>query len=501
MRLSHWLRSARTRLVPNGTECGRHPTRPPGRARLGVDPLEDRTVPSTFTVSTLADDGPGSLRVAVMAANANPGTDLIDFVPKLKGTVALTSGELGITDNVLIDGPGANRLAVSGSDLSRVFRIDAGAVVVMDGLTVTRGNAQFRGGGIRNDGTLTLSRAVVSDNVVVGLPGDLPAVNSFGGGIFNTGTLTALHTTFAGNRAIGADGVPGVAGSGALGGAIMSFGLAGAPAAATISRCAFVGNLAMAGDAAPGGATSNALGGGIVNVNGAMTISGSLFRDNQAIGGLGSGFGGGFAAGGAINNNARVGNATLVVSNCTLMNNRAIGGATATGTGGIGRGGGISNLVAFRAPSGPALSATVTVTGSTLFGNRAVGGAGPTGGLGLGGGLSNENGGVLTVANSAILLNRAYGGAGDGGDGGNGCGGGIFNGLPNEFGTPTLDLRGSLVALNGAAGGASDGGADGHGQGGGMCLAPGGIATADDATVVLFNHASTIGDDVLGILI
>jgi hypothetical protein len=500
MRLSHWLRSPRSRLVPTGTGGGRHPIRPPGRARLGVEPLEDRTVPSTFTVDTLADSGLGSLRAAITAANANPGADLIAFAPKLKGTVALTSGELGITDNVLIDGPGANGLAVSGSDLSRVFRIDAGVAVVMDGLTVTRGNAQFRGGGIRNDGTLTLSRAVVSDNVVVGLPGDLPAVNSFGGGIFNTGTLTVLHTTFAGNRAIGADGVPSVSGSGALGGAIMSFGLAGAPAAATISHCAFVDNLAMAGDAAPGGAASNALGGGIVNGNGAMTISGSLFRDNRAVGGLG----GGFAAGGAINNNARVGDATLVVSNSTLVNNRAIGGATATGTGGIGRGGGISNLVAFRAPSGPALSATVTVTGSTLSGNRAVGGAGTTGGLGLGGGLANENGGVLTVSDSLIALNRAIGGAGNGGDGGNGgngCGGGLFNGLPNAFGTPTLTLQGSLVALNRAAGGESDGGTDGHGQGGGMCLAPGGVATADDATAVLFNHASTIGDDVFGILI
>ena len=35
--------------------------------------LEDRTVPSTFTVLNLADSGEGSLRQAVLDANAHPG--------------------------------------------------------------------------------------------------------------------------------------------------------------------------------------------------------------------------------------------------------------------------------------------------------------------------------------------------------------------------------------------------------------------------------------------
>src|SRR5262249_20569106 len=39
--------------------------------------LEDRTLPSTFTVMNLADHGAGSLRDAVQAANQNPGADLI----------------------------------------------------------------------------------------------------------------------------------------------------------------------------------------------------------------------------------------------------------------------------------------------------------------------------------------------------------------------------------------------------------------------------------------
>ena len=68
MRQSSWLRSARSLLVPSGTQNGHHPTRLRKRALaapLSVERLEDRTVPSTFTVRNLADSGPGSLRQAV----------------------------------------------------------------------------------------------------------------------------------------------------------------------------------------------------------------------------------------------------------------------------------------------------------------------------------------------------------------------------------------------------------------------------------------------------
>src|SRR5262249_46547742 len=153
------------------------------------------------------------------------GADVIDFAPAARdGTIALTSGQLSITDDLQIDGPGAGRLAVSGNDASRVFQISSGVAVSIDGLTVTRGHALLRGGGIRNDGTLTLTHAVVSDNEVVGLPGVGAAVDAFGGGIFNTGTLVVSHTCFVGNRSTGGDGNPGGPGSTGLGGAIMSLG-------------------------------------------------------------------------------------------------------------------------------------------------------------------------------------------------------------------------------------------------------------------------------------
>ncbi len=505
MRLTSWLRSARSLLVPSGTEQGHRPTRLAKRApptRLSVEQLDDRIVPSTFTVHNLADSGAGSLRAAVTAANASPGADVIDFAPGLRGTILLTGGELGITDDLRIDGPGAGGLAVSGSDVSRVFRIGSGVAASIDDLTVTHGRA-LRGGGILNAGTLTLSHAVVSDNEVVGLPGATMASDAFGGGILNTGTLAVSHTLFAHNRSTGGDGVPGGPGSTALGGAIMSLGSASAPAAATVTHSTFLDNRAVGGAAGAGATfTRNGLGGAIMNDAGTFTVSYSLFQENQAVGG----FGGGrvsFGAGGAIANVALAGDAVLAVSHSTFLDNRAVGGAAVGGNAPqSGRGGAIANFIPGVAPLPVAVAATASIDHSTLLGNQAIGGAGTTGGAGQGGGIANLNGGALTVSDSLILLNEAIGGAGAGGNGGNGLGGGIFNGAPNPFGVPHLTLDSSIVALNRAVGGAAgSGGTAGLGVGGGLYLAPGGVASADPWTFIFANDASTSNDDVFGILV
>ena len=511
MRLSSWLRSARSLLVPSGTEKGSRPTRLRKRAmavRLSLELLEDRAVPSTFTVFNLADSGLGSLREAILDANANPGADVIRFAPSARdGTVLLKSGELDITDDLQIDGPGADRLAVSGNDASRVFQISSGAAASIDGLTVSHGRAVGRGGGILNVGTLTLSDAILSNNLVVGVPGaSLGAVvDAFGGGIFNAGALTVRYSGFVHNRAIGADGASDTIGSSALGGAIMSAGTASAPATATVSYSTFLGNQAIGG-AAGIGASRAGVGGAINNTAGNFTISHSLFHDNQAVGGIENGVPGGFGAGvgGAVSNVARFGNASLSVSYCTLTNNQAVGGAA--GAGAIaqnGRGGAIANYIFGGVVPPVTVTAIASIDHCTILGNQAIGGVGPTGGTGQGGGIANSNGGVLTVSNSLIALNRAIGGAAaPGGNGGNGQGGGLFNGGVTPVGTPSLMLQRSLVALNRADGGlAGEGGSDGLGQGGGIYLTPGGIACAGPLTTILANHASTSDDDVFGTLV
>src|SRR5438105_1401350 len=98
--------------------------------------LEDRTVLNTYTVTNLANSGLGSLRQAVLDANAHPGADTVRFAPGLHGTIALAS-EIPITDAVTIDGPGANQITVSGSNATRVFNLSgSGTAVTIDNLTI-----------------------------------------------------------------------------------------------------------------------------------------------------------------------------------------------------------------------------------------------------------------------------------------------------------------------------------------------------------------------------
>src|SRR5262249_35750823 len=106
MSFSNWLRNLQSvcRLVTTSRKnrrASRSGTAKPFRPHLEV--LEDRALPSAFMVTNLLDSGAGSLREAVVAANANPGADTIDFATT--GTIALTTGQLDITDSVAINGP------------------------------------------------------------------------------------------------------------------------------------------------------------------------------------------------------------------------------------------------------------------------------------------------------------------------------------------------------------------------------------------------------------
>src|SRR5262245_1365166 len=119
--LRHWpaaLRAPRSSQAETGPP--RRPRRRPAHRCLPLEQLEGRLVLSAFHVSTLVDGGAGSLRAAVAQANAHTGADVISFDDGLTGTNALTGGELDITDDLKINGPGADELTVSGSNLSRV---------------------------------------------------------------------------------------------------------------------------------------------------------------------------------------------------------------------------------------------------------------------------------------------------------------------------------------------------------------------------------------------
>src|SRR5688500_13416820 len=89
-----------------------------------LEVLEDRLTPSTFTVKTNLDSAaPGvlSLRNAVNTA----GVDTIFFAPNVHA-ITLTLGEIDITTDLNIVGPGAKKLTISGNNASRVFYIESG---------------------------------------------------------------------------------------------------------------------------------------------------------------------------------------------------------------------------------------------------------------------------------------------------------------------------------------------------------------------------------------
>ena len=107
---------------------------------------------NTYTVTTTADSGAGSLRQAILDANANPGADTIAFNIVGSGiqTIVPASSLDAITDAVTIDGytqPGssANTHAV-GEGLDTVLKIEIdGESAPGNGLFVSAPNVTIRG--------------------------------------------------------------------------------------------------------------------------------------------------------------------------------------------------------------------------------------------------------------------------------------------------------------------------------------------------------------------
>ncbi|MBK7893801.1 MAG: hypothetical protein IPJ90_02670 [Anaerolineaceae bacterium] len=145
-----------------------------------------------FTVTNNNDSGAGSLRQAIIDAQDG---DTITFAPNVSGTIELTSGELSITENLTLTGPGSTIMSVSGNNASRVFFID-GAIVVISGLTIRDGNTVACGGGI----CASAANLTLSDTVVISNAGGL------GGGISNYGTLTLINSSIVENSSIDTGG-------------------------------------------------------------------------------------------------------------------------------------------------------------------------------------------------------------------------------------------------------------------------------------------------------
>src|SRR5207248_2120591 len=102
---------------------------------------------STINVTSTGDSGPGTLRDAIF--NSTVGETINITVP---GAITLTSGVLGIGQNLTINGLGPNLTIIDGNMSSRVFQTFVGALspgvftVNISGMTIRHG-AGVPGGG------------------------------------------------------------------------------------------------------------------------------------------------------------------------------------------------------------------------------------------------------------------------------------------------------------------------------------------------------------------
>lgn len=374
-----------------------------------------------FTVTKTADTNDGScdtadcsLREAIIAANDSAGADTIT-VPSGTYTLTLTgdseenaaTGDLDITDDVTITGIAARQTIIDGNATDRVFDVKADVVAEINTVTIQGGKA-LNGGGIRNNGTLTLNDVTVTANTA----GDSSTSN--GGGVLNVGTFTAVASRISGNDTTGS------------GAGIDNVG------SATLTGTAVIGNIAALN------------GGGLNNSSGTLTIEGGSRIETNTANSAATG-GGGILAG----------NGTATITDSTLRGNTAVtsGGAINVASNAI-----VSltdsTVSANSASDGGAIDVggVVTITTSTLDGNQASDD---------GGALFLGSNGVLTALNSTFSGNSAAdeGGALFAGAGGTAtlthatiannsaaAGGGI------REANGTVEVRNTIVALSTSGG-------------------------------------------------
>jgi hypothetical protein len=323
--------------------------------------------PTGFTVDLTTDSGAstsldeGDLLYCITQANAqgNPSGSVIGFDPTIfttPQTITLSS-TLALSDThgpEVIDGPGANLVTVSGNAAVAVLLVDSGVTATLSGLTIADGMTSADGGGVVNEGNLTVTNCTISGN-------SSSSDVSIGGGIFNDGAakLTVNDSTIAQNDA------------GDFGGGIGSYGTV------TVNDSTLSQNSCRE----PEG------GGGIGNINGHVTVNDSTLSDNSG--------GGVWETGGML----RIRASTVKDNSGAGISAPSGGSVSVTGStisdnnSNRGRGGGIM------VSGGGAL----TIANSTITGNSA---SGPGGGIGVSG--------QAVIVNSTIALNNVTGSGGGG---------------------------------------------------------------------------------------
>jgi len=158
---------------------------------------------TSFTLNSGASLLSGTTGVTSSAINVNNGAKIqqgIDLAAS-GGTVDVAAGtyceNLNIQKALTLNGAGSDQTIVDGQDLGSVITVGAGATNnLISNIRVTNGNAA-QGGGISNEGSLTLQNVEISNNNA-----------GYGGGVINTngGSLTLEGVNIHGNAATGMGG-------------------------------------------------------------------------------------------------------------------------------------------------------------------------------------------------------------------------------------------------------------------------------------------------------
>ncbi len=305
---------------------------------------------ATFTVTNVNDTGPGSLRDTIGSAVSG---DTINF--GITGTVKLITGEIQISKNLTIIGPGSASLAIDGNNSSRIFTILSGTSSI-SGITIQHGNAGTpgngnRGGGIQNDGILALSDVIITGNT-----------SDSGAGIYNSdaGTLSIQYSSISNNVAnFSGGGIDNDFGNMTLMNSTISNNTAGVFEGGISNT----GILNLTNVTVSGNAATNS-GGGIINC-GSLTLTNSTISGNRAINGVSGGIGNAVA----ITSGGILHLGTAILTNVTVSGNTA-----ALGGGGVVNGGVIIQGNAFRT--------NMEMTNVTINGNSSPDGGGILNGVG-----------------------------------------------------------------------------------------------------------------------
>src|SRR4051794_22777900 len=146
----------------------------------------------TITVTSKADSGPGSIRQALVAANAG------DTILVPAGTYAVTSAGLNVNKGITLRGAGARSTILRADANNRVLGLGSATLVTIEDLTVTNGS-ENPGGGILSNSPLTLDG--------VALVGNNASGGTDGGGLVANKSTTIVNSLIAHNAAVDGGGM------------------------------------------------------------------------------------------------------------------------------------------------------------------------------------------------------------------------------------------------------------------------------------------------------